>query len=845
MRNTINVLIIDDQEEVANLFADMFRGASFNIFKVNRATSLGVAKDLCNTSSYDVAILDLYLRESRELDTLERYVALFPHLPVVVITGHDREGLAFDCFRLGASDFLTKPNISIDLLERACFYAVERYRAERAQRVINLTLESVLNIAPVGIGMAVEREIKWVNDRMCELVNLDRSALEGSNARILYGTEEEFNRIGEEKYPEVYIEGRWSDETKWVTSDGEIKDILLSSSIIGEGSPSSGLIFTALDITSIKNANRKIQAERDKVQNFLDIAGTMILAIDLDGSISLINQKGCEILGYDTAEELIGKNWFEKCILPSEREEVYNVFKAVIAGDVLPDKAKYFENHVVRKDGSVRLIAWNNTYVLDNCTMVSLSSGEDITDRVLLQSRQDVVIKILKLLTAPYSGAETVEKLLKIIRDFTQIDAVAIRLQDGADYPYFVYNGFSEDFIIQENFLCQVDSEGCPHLQPDGKPVLSCMCGCVIRGHTDSALPCFTDRGSFWTNSTTELLEGNHIDLPIHDTRNVCNIEGYESVAIIPLKINDDEIIGSLQLNDRRKNIFSKLYIEFLEELALSIAVAVKRSWQEDRIKYLEIAKTKDLLESSRLLNAGIAHELRTPMQAIFNSLELIALELENDCELQARYLTDGEVDDFECPKRKLVNSLVDDGISRAEYSIKVLNSLSEYSKIATSEETHLINVVPELETIIRTLRFTDSFKGLEQDRFRVDSYLESDCSVQMDKVDFSQLFINLCRNASEAIVSEDPCIIIEVRAKDQSTAEIKVVDNGRGIDPSLGDRIFEPYFSTKENPEGYNQGLGLAMVRDIVAAYGGKISYKSEPGHTEFNVEFSCERGG
>ena len=171
-----------------------------------------------------------------------------------------------------------------------------------------------------------------------------------------------------------------------------------------------------------------------------------------------------------------------------------------------------------------------------------------------------------------------------------------------------------------------LDANDCIIREDTGTPILQCVCGCVIRGNVDHSQPFFTSNGSFWTNATTELIATCDTSC-VPYVRNRCNTEGYESVAIIPLSTGP-EIIGTLQLNDSRPNMFTKDFINFLEELAVSIAVAVQRTLQEDHITSLKMAKTKDLLESSRLLNAGIAHELRTPMQAILNCLELISFEL-------------------------------------------------------------------------------------------------------------------------------------------------------------------------------------------------------------------------
>ncbi len=90
----------------------------------------------------------------------------------------------------------------------------------------------------------------------------------------------------------------------------------------------------------------------------------------------------------------------------------------------------------------------------------------------------------------------------------------------------------------------------------DGYPIQECMCGNVICGKFDPSKPFFTTRGSFWTNCTTELLATTTDADRQARTRNRCNGGGYESVALIALRVGEDRL-GLLQLNDRRKGRFS------------------------------------------------------------------------------------------------------------------------------------------------------------------------------------------------------------------------------------------------------------------------------------------------
>lgn len=710
MVNSIRVLVIEDNSEVATLFSNILEGHQ-SIGSVYTVQTLEEAENYIYNQKVDVVTLDLFLGNTQGLETLIIFKEKFPTVPVIVITGHDEAGLSRECFKLGVFEYLSKPNVPPELLVKVCEYAYEYSKAEAELVSREATLSSLLTVAPIGIGMVVDQNIRWVNDFFCGMTGWSRDDVVGNNSRFLFKTDFEFNRVITGSY-----DGNNSFETVLLKKDGTELCILFRTSLLVNRSPSSGFIFAVLDITEMKT----------------------------------------------------------------------------------------------------------------------------------IVTRRSLLIDSLKLLNESFSGVDTIKSLLELIQDVTGIEAVAIRLKEGDDYPYFVYKGFSKDFVTKENFLCERDPDGSCIVDSQGDPVLECMCGCVIRGNfpkkSSSNSRCvFTSHGSFWTNSTT-LLKKQGNGFSGVNIRDHCHAEGYESIAIIPLT-SGSGVIGTLQLNDKLGGMFTEELIAFMEELAISITVAVQRDEHERKIKSLEIAKTRDLLESSRMLNSGIAHELRTPLQALLNCLEIINEEVDFDYEKAGNCVPGCSLLGVVRDKGRLIKELIDDGVDRTEYAIKVLDSLSEYSKIASSSETHLINVLLELKTIMKTLRFTNPFKDLPSDSFNL--YIEEGFQghVEMNRVDFSQLISNLCRNSREAIDHDDPRIQITVSyGKDEDVVCIVITDNGRGVDAQFGDRIFDPYFSTKDNPHGFNQGLGLAMVRDIVVTYAGKISYNSYPGHTQFIVELPCK---
>ena len=127
-----------------------------------------------------------------------------------------------------------------------------------------------------------------------------------------------------------------------------------------------------------------------------------MVELDTHGQITMINRKGCKLLGY-TEKELLGRSWFSTCLpQPQGMAIVYPLFRQIMSGDMTV--ADYSENPVLCRDGSQRLIAWHNSNYSDNQGRVigTLSSGEDITER------QEAQEKIHKLSLAVEQSPESI-----------------------------------------------------------------------------------------------------------------------------------------------------------------------------------------------------------------------------------------------------------------------------------------------------------------------------------------------------------------------------------------------------------------------------------------------------
>ena len=157
-------------------------------------------------------------------------------------------------------------------------------------------------------------------------------------------------------------------------------------------------------------------------------------------------------------------------------------------------------------------------------------------------------------------------------------------MRDGDDYPYFTTAGFPAEFVSLEMSLCARDGEGRVRRDAAGQAIMECLCGDVVCGRLPSSEEFVTQRGSFWTNSTTSLQATiGKLDRQTR-IRNRCNAAGYESVALVTLRIGEERL-GLLQLNDHGAGRFAVQDIVFWERLADQLAVAISKLRLEDQLR--------------------------------------------------------------------------------------------------------------------------------------------------------------------------------------------------------------------------------------------------------------------
>ena len=197
-----------------------------------------------------------------------------------------------------------------------------------------------------------------------------------------------------------------------------------------------------------------------------------------------------------------------------------------------------------------------------------------------------IVLEVLQLVNNSKTIEQLINRLIGRIKKWSNCEAVGIRIRDGQDFPYFTTKGFPKQFVKEANTLYQYDDDGTIKRDKDGKPILKGLCGNILRGKFDPSKNFYTEDGCFWANSTTQLLTTTTDADRQEYSLNLCSQEGYESVALIPIR-TAGETFGLIQFNDHRKGMFSIELITLYRRIADHVASSLARLKAEEKINML------------------------------------------------------------------------------------------------------------------------------------------------------------------------------------------------------------------------------------------------------------------
>jgi signal transduction histidine kinase len=269
------------------------------------------------------------------------------------------------------------------------------------------------------------------------------------------------------------------------------------------------------------------------------------------------------------------------------------------------------------------------------------------------------------------------------------------------------------------------------------------------------------------------------------------------------------------RLSQMRRMMLGLLGLLFLFGAALAI-VAYRELIAPLRVKLVEsqsLAERNEKLAALGMLAAGVAHEIRNPLTAIKAALFL-----------QQKQFRPGtpEAADSELVQREIL---------RLE---RIVNDFLQFARPGEP----VLTIVPA-DQLLREVRLLFAAELAAAD-IQMVVEAQTAARVPADLGQIKQVLINLVKNARESI-GRGGTITLRSRRDRRTLADretdvviLEVADTGGGIPPEIGKRLFDPFFSTKEN----GTGLGLSIAARIVERHGGALQYQSRAGYgTTFGV--------
>lgn len=650
-------------------------------------------------------------------------------------------------------------------------------------------------------------------------------------------------------------------EFKIVQGNGSVKDIEISSSIHTDLAGNIFTIAQLLDITKRKKAIEKAFHEQQKLQQYLNIAPYILIALDINGNVEMVNDRACEILGY-TEKEIIGKNWFENFIPTDIIVKTKQEFIGILDGAKLISAS---ESDIITIENKVRRVQWQSTPIKDREGAIKglLSSGEDVTDRmntlkilnqtkvvaILWKYQKDRSIHPIEYVSSNiskligYSPEELMENFIEYPDLIHPEDLPRVLNEVNYYANNSAFKNYSHDFYRlkckngdyvwvedQTEIIRNIQGE-ITHLNgllidvSEKKKSVE-----LIKESEERYRTIFNSNldGLIILNEQGDIVEVNEV---------TCNMYGYTYQELMHRDSNKIKIASELNIffikdfletnkiliaesEDLRKDgstfhINAKLrYITYNHEKHILVII---RDISDIKITEKQLTEAKHKAEESDQLKssflANMSHEIRTPMNAIIGFSSLLE---EDDIDEQEK---SGFINRIKNNGQNLMN-LINDIIDISKIEANQIRFISEPINI----KEFLLNLYESFELEARNKNINLIFNCSNND------YLKS---INSDNNRLNQVMVNFLSNALKFTPENGE---IEFGCENNSINKnivFYVKDSGIGIPKSEQEFVFDRFRQahTMTHTDYGGTGLGLSISKGLIENLQGNIWMESEEG--------------
>lgn len=564
-------------------------------------------------------------------------------------------------------------------------------------------------------------------------------------------------------------------------------------------------------------AEEEVHREKEHALVTLRSIGDAVIATDTQGLVTRMNV---------VAEQLTG--WNQNEALGRKLDEVFDIVDAGTGQKTVNPVARVLKtgkivglgNHtmLIARDGKEYQVADSAAPIMgaDGATLGVVLVFRDVTEEYALQenlAHELTVKQALADLAGQLVGSEqtlgaVARIVLSAVREFTSSPHGYVGIID-AKTNHLVCHAFTG--MVGNGAQAQENKQGADFSPgPDGR----------YPGLSGQAL---NDGRGFFTN-----------DPGPHPVAVACAGEqvAVERFLAVPVLL-DGQLVGQVAVINGERD-YTDRDLDLLSRMAEPFAQAIKGVRAvEERERLVAALRQSQKMEAVGTLAGGVAHDFNNMLTPILGYTDLVMAKLSSGDPLRQ---------ELEEVKRSAL---------RAKDLVRQILSFSRQK----GQELICLDLHPVLGECLKMLRSTLSPTIV----FRED--VARDCGhIMADPTQIQQILINLCTNAAHAMEERGGTLNVSLHeivvhpgdtidGQDVRPGEyvrLVVGDTGCGMDKATLERIFEPYFTTKE--QGKGTGIGLALVHGIVKGHGGYISVYSEVGHgTTFSLYFPvcCDTPG